>query len=292
MDLLREILRDLGLEKRRLTRAVLASLLWPTTQPFAWMAANFDRLVEERGIVAAARWVVPQLYQQIKVEVNAAVPESGPLLIASNHPGGVDGLVLASLLGRRDLKIVVSGMAILRDLRCAAKHLICVPRTGNERMLVIREIIRHLRGNGALLIFPSGNVDPDPDVLPGAESALERWSPSLGLILQSVPQTKVQLSILSGIVKPDFLANPLARLRAELRDRQKLAEMLQIIQQLHFPGSVRVTARLSLSAAMSIEELQGEDPIRLTRSLIRRAHQLLEQHQAGRPGGVSGTASA
>jgi hypothetical protein len=292
LDVLREVLRDLGLEKSRLAKALVASLLWPTTQRFAWLAANFDGLVEERGLVAAARWIVPQLYSKVRVEANAEVPQDGPLLVASNHPGGGDGLLLASLLGRRDLKIVVSGLSILRSLRCTARHLIYVPRTGSERMLVIRQVIRHLREDGALLIFPSGSVDPDPDVLPGAERALDRWSPSLGVILRSVPQTQVQLSILSSIVKPDYVGNPLARLRGELRDRQKSAEMLQVIQQLYFPGSVRITARLSLSDAMNAGELHADDPAFLTQALIGRARRLLEQHQAGRPGGVAGATAA
>jgi hypothetical protein len=292
IDVIREILRDLGLEKTHVARALVGSVLWPTTQRFAWMAANFDQLVEEHGLVAAARWIVPQFYPKVRVEASAPVPESGPLLVASNHPGGGDGLVLASLLGRRDLKIVVSGLQLLRNLRCTTRHLIYVPRTGSERMLVIRQMVRHLRQNGALLVFPSGTVDPDPDVLPGAEKALDRWSPSLGIILRSVPQTKVQLSILSSVVKPDFIGNPLARWRGELRDRQKSAEMLQIIQQLYFPDSVRITARLSFSDAMDAEDLHSDDPVRMTRTLIRRARGLLEQHQASRPDNVAGAASA
>jgi hypothetical protein len=132
-----------------------------------------------------------------------------------------------------------------------------------------------------VLIFPSGNVDPDPAVLPGADRALEGWSRSLDLLLRSVPETRVLLSIVSDVVLPTLVQNPLTRLRKELRDRQKVAEFLQVSLQMLLRWGPRLTARLSLGEPLDAAELQrrgeGQGP---TYALVENAKGLLADHLA------------
>ncbi len=41
----------------------------------------------------------------------------------------------------------------------------------------------------AVLIFPTGRIDPDPALSPEAVHDLGKWSPSIEIILRHVPQT-------------------------------------------------------------------------------------------------------
>ncbi len=48
--------------------------------------------------------------------MRTACRQSGPLLVISNHAGAYDSVVIASLLGRNDLKFIGSDVAFLKNL--------------------------------------------------------------------------------------------------------------------------------------------------------------------------------
>jgi len=93
------------------------------------------------------------------------LPE-GPFITVSNHPyGGVDGIVLADILGhiRPDYKIMVN--KILGMLKAMDSCFITVTPTGKQRtsptadsLSGIRSAMEHLRSGHPLGIFPSGAV--------------------------------------------------------------------------------------------------------------------------------------
>ncbi len=276
-----EVIKALGMTPAAWTRAVLGPVLYRPATRFSEIAAEFDRRVGEVGLVEAARWALEAFRTQVQVCLSGAVPQEGPLLIASNHPGTVDGLAIAASVGRPDLKVVASGLPFLRSLPQAAQHLIYVTLDPHQRMGVVREMIRHLRAGGAVLIFPSGRVDPDPEVLPGAEEALSAWSPSTGVVLRALPETRVLTGVVSGVLSGIHLRNPIARLRRELRQRQLLAEMLQVIRQMLAESGETITARLTLSEPVRGLDLgaPGREAQALTQALIQRARAVLRQHQ-------------
>jgi putative hemolysin len=279
--ILEEMVKVLGLSPSARNRLLLGPLFWPPAHRFASVAAFFDRMVADNGLQEAARWALTQFATKLKVRRRAEVPGEGPLLIASNHPGTVDGLAIVASLDRPDLKIVASGLPFMRGLPSMGRHLIYVSSEPHSRAASLRSMIRHLRDGGSVLIFPSGNVDPDPAVLPGADRALEGWSRSLDLLLRSVPETRVLLSIVSDVVLPTLVQNPLTRLRKELRDRQKVAEFLQVSLQMLLRWGPRLTARLSLGEPLDAAELQrrgeGQGP---TYALVENAKGLLADHLA------------
>lgn len=276
-----EVIKALGMTPAAWTRAVLGPLLYRPATRFSQIAAEFDRRVAEMGLVEAARWALQALRTRVQVCISGLVPQEGPLLIATNHPGTVDGLAIAASVGRPDLRIVASGLPFLRSLPQAAQHLIYATLDPHQRMGVVREMIRHLRGGGAVLIFPSGRVDPDPEVLPGAEDALSCWSPSTGVVLRALPETKVLTGVVSGVLSEMHLRSPIARLRRELRQRQLLAEMLQVIRQMLAERGETITARLTLSEPVRGVDLgaPGREAQALTQALIERARSVLQQHR-------------
>lgn len=240
-----EIWKVLGLAPDSRLGALLYPLVSAPTRRFAELAAAFDHSVAELGFLEAVRGVLPRFLAGVEVSGHGHLPDRGPLMVVANHPGGADALAVAANLQRSDLKIVVSALPFIRSLPNAARHLIYTTLDPHQRMEVVRSSIRHLRQGGALLIFPRGVVEPDPAVLPGASESLADWSPSLGIIARAVPQLEIVNAIVSGVLARTSLRHPLTRLRREPRERQKLAEIVQVIQQLLFPRRPAIHARLS-----------------------------------------------
>jgi hypothetical protein len=260
-------------------KMLIHTLVWAPTHRFAKLAEEFDEHVSSLGFREACRWVLPRFTNSYSIEGQENIPTEGPLLITSNHPGTVDGLVISAHIPRPDLKIIASGFDFLRNLPATARHMIYTSSDTHERMGVVRQAIRQLKDGGAVLIFPSGGLDPDPEVIPGADQALHRWSPSLEILLRRVPQTRILISIVSGVLSPSALRNPIARLQKSLNDRQRIAEVVQVIQQLIFPHKPSINPRLTFSNPISALDLGG----RLERNLIlgpllERAQQTLHTH--------------
>ena len=138
--------------------------------------AEVDRRVALNGIVAAAQWLLTQIVTGIDARGTEHIPRTGPVLIASNHPGAYDIVALIAGIGRDDIKIIASGVPFTRSLIATSPHLIYVNPDNlgaPDRMVAIRSGIRHLQDGGALLIYPTGIVDPDPDIAPGLEESID-----------------------------------------------------------------------------------------------------------------------
>lgn len=274
-----EIWKALGLSPDTRLQHLFRPVIGPPVRRFAQLAADFDRTVAESGFLEAIRGVLPRFVSGLEVAGQSHLPTSGPLLVVANHPGGADALAVAASLPRNDLKLVVSALPFIRELPNSARHLIYTARLDtHQRMEVVRSAIRHLREGGALLIFPRGVVEPDPEVLPGASESLADWSPSLGIIARSVPQLEIVTAIVSGVLSRTSLRNPIAKLRKEPRERQKLAEILQLIQQMLFPRRMVVNARLSFGSPLSAAELYDQDARSITQQVVDRARKLLDDH--------------
>ncbi|MBU2976844.1 GNAT family N-acyltransferase [Alteromonas sp. C1M14] len=92
------------------------------------------------------------------------IPQTGPLVVVANHPlGGLEGVILANLIGkvRRDIKVlaneVLARIPQLTDLFIGVD----VFETRSSRVKnarAIKEAHRHLSGGGVLIVFPAGEV--------------------------------------------------------------------------------------------------------------------------------------
>ena len=273
----------LGYPSNSWQRRILWPFAWPPAHQFAKLAAAVDDDVERHGVCSAANRLLARFVRSVEVYGEDNIPLEGPLLIASNHPGAYDSVAIIGNLPRNDLKVIASGVPFLEGLPALKQHLIYTPGEVHGRMSAVRGLIRHMKERGVSLIFPSGIVDPDPDVLPGAEQALEAWSPSLELVLRKAPETKVQVTIVSGVLAPSCLRNPIAKLpKVEWRQR-KMAEFLQVMQQLFFPGRFNLNPRISFGVPRTIEELRSEGDVNgVTGVIVDQARQLLIEHIARR----------
>ena len=261
-------------------RKTLRVLFSPAADRFASLAASFDAAVQELGFTEAARMFMPRFLPNTDISGVDAIPREGPLLIASNHPGTFDSLLIAASLPRSDLKIVAADYPFLQNLPTVRNHLIFVPKNDpHGRMSVIRSALNQLQQGGSLLIFPRGIIEPDPAVMKGAEESIELWSPSLEIFLRRVPETKVIISMISGLLTKGTVRNPLMKLWRNRKDRQTVMEVLQVIRHMFLPNTLTLHPRISFSLPFTIEDLVGKESTQpsLTQ-IIQSAQQMLGDH--------------
>jgi hypothetical protein len=277
-NLTTEILVALGLPRSGWTQTLLSPLVWPVAHRAARMAAEFDQRVALEGWTAACRWALARFVDGFQALGTEQLPASGPLVIAANHPGSYDALVISSALARDDLKILVSDVPVFRSLYATSAHFIYT-ETGpgsdtGARMPAAREAVRHLRAGGAILVYPSAQVDPDPAFLPGAEEELETWSSSLSLFLRRVPETQLVVAIVRGVLDPVTFRHPLTRIRREQRLKQFLAEFIQVGQQVLLGRRYNLTPVVRFGEPLTAAALAGGDARTV---ILARARDLLKQ---------------
>jgi 1-acyl-sn-glycerol-3-phosphate acyltransferase len=175
------------------------------------------------------RWVLSQFIKDIKVVGMRQIPTQGPVLIVSNHPGTVDSIAIVSALPRDDIKIISGFTPFTNKLPNTRNHLIYTNQDTFTRMSVLRATIRHLEKGGCLLTFPGGRIDPDPAISQDLAKNNNHWSKSIALIIKRVPQTRLIITTISHVLLIRFMNHPLARIRRNYAERQRVAEMLQII---------------------------------------------------------------
>ena len=278
-----ELMITLGQSPRGWTRPLVDLIMRVPTGRFARMAAEFDDRVAGAGLVSAARWFLSHYIDSVDVSGAHSLPAEGPLLIAANHPGAYDGVAIVANACRDDMQIVISGVPFTRALPSTARHLIYVALDGHDSLAAVRSMIRHLRAGGALLIFPSGLVDPDPDVEPGSEQVLETWSPSLDFLLRQVPETRVAATVVSGVLAKECLHHPLTRLPKPAWEKRKAAEFLQLSQQLAFARKFALRPRISFGEPVTASDLRnGDQQQSLLPALIARERAILAAHETAR----------
>jgi len=236
----------------------------------ARQVATYDEIVGESGLAAGGTWALERMIRGAEVEGRENIPLEGPVLLAANHPGLADSLALFATVPRGDLRVLAARRPILAALPNTSRFLIPVPESLSGRLGAVRTAARHLRRGGAILTFPGGRIEPDPTVLPGAEEALERWSESLDLFARLVPGLTVVPAVVSGVLSPTALRNPLTFVRRQRRDREWLAATLQMLT----PALRDVTT----SVAFGQPVRAGDVPERIVRgAVLDEARRLIER---------------
>jgi hypothetical protein len=129
------------------------------------------------------------------------------------------------------------------------------------------------------MLFPTGILDPDPAILPGAEKALENWSKSLEIFLRSVPETKVLVTIVSGVLAQECLRHPLTKLRRTFWHQQRIAEYIQVSQSVFSQRRFDLTPRVTFAEPVTVDELRSESESKgVTEAIVDRARQVLVDH--------------
>lgn len=276
-SILDDIFKDFADSRNKWIRTILEPLVWFSAHRFAGMAADLDNNIRLYGLRQALAKFVAPFVRDVEIDGREHIPHDGPLLIVSNHPGAMDSIAIGANLPRDDLNVVATSFPLLRRLPSASQRIIFVDPHAPTNLAGVRSTIRHLEDGGAVLIFPSGRVEPDPAILPSARLALQYWSPSIELFLRKVPETQVMVTIVSGVLAPIFLHNPLIRLWRGVRDPLAIAEVTQIVTQMILKKRFRMTPRISFDLPHTVEELLS-DYESIYQSVLAKANCLMINH--------------
>jgi putative hemolysin len=148
--------------------------LWPQARPAPWQKRLLRRLLHEEEFQKFAAShphlrgldMVEQVLDHLQIRCNIAprelenIPETGPLVIVSNHPTGtLDGLALLYAVSRvrRDVKVVTNRM--LSHLEPLSNLFIPVDNiNGGTRKSSLSLMEQQLQSGGVLIFFPAGEV--------------------------------------------------------------------------------------------------------------------------------------
>jgi 1-acyl-sn-glycerol-3-phosphate acyltransferase len=230
--LIHEALGIMGLRRRAWARRLAGSALRAPLSRLANILVELNDNAAQAGWRSAAAGLLRHFIQGAEVRGAEHLPAQGPLLVVCNHPAAYDVILLAAALPRDDLKIVSSNITPISCLPAIAPHFIFVTEEAHGRMAAARAALQHMLSGGALLIFPRGEVEPDPAVSPGALESLARWSRSLDLFLRKAPQINTIVAIVTGVLSKSWFRHPVVRLWRQPQQRQKVAEVFQVVQQL------------------------------------------------------------
>lgn len=152
------------------------------------------------------------------------IPRSGPLLIVANHPlGGLEGVAIAKVISdiRPDLKVLTN--QLLRRVPELADIFIGVDVLSSNAMASnvgsIKQVHKHLKNGGAMLIFPAGMVSTYEY---GQRRIQDRsWNRLVGQLLQRYQCTCLPVHVGGGNSYYFYAAGMIhPRLRTALLPRQ------------------------------------------------------------------------
>jgi hypothetical protein len=278
-NLVCEIAKALALPPTPRIRKMISSLTGRAIRGFIELASELDCVVGEEGIAGGARWLLPRFVKGHSARGVENIPPVGPLVVASNHPAYVDSVVISAHIPRRDYKVIIGEIPFFKHLPNINKNAIFAPDPTDAmgRMQVIREVIRHLKNNGSILIFPRGSIEADPAWMPHPEAEFDHWSRSLEIFLKHVPQTQVLVTIVSGVISKGAMYHPITWFRRARPDRQRLAFMYQFIRQMIAGKELfGLAPRVTFGGLVSAENTTGRD--HMLQTITQSAYSVLKRH--------------
>jgi 1-acyl-sn-glycerol-3-phosphate acyltransferase len=190
---------------------------------------TYDRALGGAGPPHGAAWIIDDATGGLTVEGRRSVPARGPLLVVANHPGLSDAVALLAALGRDDTWVVAANYPFLRALRRASRRFLFVSDDRGDRLSAVRAIVSRLRSGETVVVFPAGGLELDPALSRvAALASLATWSRSIELLARLAEGTLVIPAAVRGVVSRSAFDHPLARRRAALKDRQRMATLLQL----------------------------------------------------------------
>jgi len=251
-----------------LLRRGLALPFYAASRTLGDTLARLDRDVAEHGLPAAAQRALHRFGVALRIAGEA--PREGPCLVLANHPGAYDALALMSALARQDLRVLTADRQFLRALPGLSAHFLFVGDAAGQRAGALKRATRHLRGGGALLHFPAGQIEPDADFEPEPARWLAPWHPGVSALVAACARVngRVLVAGVRGVHSPQAKRWRLNR-TAERHGITTLSPLLQMV------GKLRdVTARVgcrNAGPARALAELPASEQERQLRAALLSA---------------------
>jgi hypothetical protein len=247
---------------------------------FAERMLSFDLQVGQAGLPESARKSAYRFVRNIRVFGVENLLSSGPVLYLSNHPGMTDTLCLFTALGRPDLRIIALRRPFLQALPNISRQLIYVSDEATDRLGAVRKASHHLREGGALLTFPAGQIEPDPDVYEGAGESLSRWLDSAGVFVRFAPETQIVPILVRNVLWDKAVRHPLTHLRPSREGRERLGASFQLLLQILF-NLTPVTVNLQVAPPISLGEVGSTGTAAIHAVVLERMRRLIQNPPLG-----------
>ncbi len=274
-----DLVSSFGWEGQPILEPSLRAVCRRPARKFARNMAAFDTHVGSHGLMDASLALMQQYAKRFRVFGRENLPQ-GAFIALSNHPGMVDTLALFAALNRPDLRIIAVPRPFLQAMPNVDRRLHYVQDDPRESVALIRHVSRHLKSGGAVLTFPSGKIEPDPDVYPGAVQALSDWTRSAGVFLRVVPEAVIVPVLVRGVILTRTARHPLTAFKKTQFEKEKLSAALQLLAHTVFNDrSLDVTVQIG--TPVSAGQLGSVDKDTLHAAVISEMRRMLEVPSQG-----------
>jgi 1-acyl-sn-glycerol-3-phosphate acyltransferase len=248
-----DLVASFGWQNSPLLSRLLRIFFRKPAQTFAQHVIEYDDKVGEAGIVEGG-WNLTRRYDKdLRIIGADRIPESA-FLALSNHPGMTDTVALFAALNRPDLRIIALDRPFLNALPHTTSHLFYVHDDPAKRMTLVRQVSAHLKKGGAILTFPAGHIEPDPDVYPSAVESLKEWTDSVGVFVRMAPDAAILPVLVRSVVAKKYAHHWLLGIKKTKEEREKLATALQLLGMVIF-GEKPVMVTIQIGKPIYAREL-------------------------------------
>lgn len=253
---------------------LLRLLFRKPAQVFARHVIAYDETVGEKGIVEGG-WNLTRRYDKdLRIIGADRIPESA-FLALSNHPGMTDTVALFAALNRDDLRIIALDRPFLNALPHTTSHLFYVYDDPAKRMTLVRQVSAHLKKGGAILTFPAGHIEPDPDVYPGAAESLKDWTDSVGVFIRMAPDAAILPVLVRNVVAKKYANHWLLKIKKTKEEKEKLATALQLLGMVIF-NEKPVTVTVQIGKPIYAKDLGSTETDVIHRAVLDEMKRLIE----------------
>lgn len=256
-------------------RRAVARAFYAASVPLGRILAAFDERVGTSGLHIAAAQALTDL--DARWSCRQRLPSSGPLLVAANHPGAYDALVLLAAIRRDDVAIIAADRSFLRTLPTFSKHLLLGAQAGTGATS-LRKALRHLARGGVLLHFGAGRIEPDPAFTKHQLPVLLSWGAGTGTLVRGAAavQGAVVGALVSGVHSPRAKRLLLNRV-AEHFGVTTLAPLLQVaLARYHDVQARAVFSELQPAARLACTGQSDAMIAEQVRSLVAELHEITQ----------------
>lgn len=230
---LHDLVSSFGWQHNSFAAGLLRLLFQKPARTFARHVLEYDDIVGKLGLPEGG-WNLTHRYVRSLRILNADRIPASAFLALANHPGMTDTVALFAALNRKDLKIIALDRPFLNALPHTSRHLFYVYDDPAKRMSLVRQVSSHLRNGGAILTFPAGQIEPDPDIYSDAGESLNQWTDSVGVFIRMAPETPVLPVLVRSVVAEKYARHPLLRIKKTRGEKEKLAAALQLLGMVMF----------------------------------------------------------
>ena len=272
-----DLVSSFGWQDSPLLASPLRFIFRKPAETFARHIMDFDDTTGLLGIHEGGRSLLNRYVKDIRIIGADRIPDSA-FLALSNHPGMTDTLALFAALNRRDLQIIALDRPFLNVLPHTTRQLFYVYDDAAKRMALVRQVSSHLKNGGAILTFPAGHIEPDPQVYEGAVDSLKSWTDSVGVFIRLAPETAILPVLVHGVVSEKYANHWLLKIKKTREEKEKLATALQLLGMVMF-NEKPVTVTVQIGRPIYAKDLGTTETAVIHQAVLAEMKYLIETMQ-------------